>query len=96
MLQDGGRCLGRADGGRCSASVATQHPAGLTATLTLPTLTPSLQLSALTASLIEQLTKKGKEVNEFREKHNIRLVDEKTGRPVPSQHDSQTPGVLVS
>lgn len=58
-----------------------------------------LQLSAVVDKLMEQLQQKGKELNEFREKHNIRVQE---GRdPAKSHSDASnekevSQGVLVS
>lgn len=47
---------------------------------------------------MEQLTEKGKEVNAFREKHGIKIVDEREDKDAKSTDStpSSAVGVLVS
>lgn len=64
------------------------------------TLFPSLQLSLMVKKLMEQLEKTGKQLNEFREKHNIRIQGEKEREEEKEKRDSGkasgSQGVLVS
>jgi len=67
----------------------------------LPALTNNRdQLSKVIASLNEKLVEKGKEVNEYREKHNIKVKGENEGpkksEEQPSDKGGQSTGVLVS
>ena len=58
-----------------------------------------LQLSAVVDKLMEQLQQKGKELNEFREKHNIRVQegrDSAKSRSDASNEKEVSQGVLVS
>uniref|UniRef100_A0A8C2Y4Y2 Prefoldin subunit 2 n=1 Tax=Coturnix japonica TaxID=93934 RepID=A0A8C2Y4Y2_COTJA len=58
------------------------------------------QISKIIESLSQQLQSKGRELNEFREKHNIRLVGEDDPRQPPKDGTEGgkggTAGVLVS
>ena len=56
-----------------------------------------LQISVMVQKLTEQLSSKGKELNEFRAKHNIRFREEKA-REGESEEESgpKSSGVLVS
>ena len=58
-----------------------------------------LQLTAVVDKLMEQLQQKGKELNEFREKHNIRIQegrDSAKARSDASNEKEVSQGVLVS
>lgn len=58
------------------------------------------QIQKIIETLTQQLQAKGKELNEFREKHNIRLVgeDEKPSKESPEGAGAKasSAGVLVS
>lgn len=56
------------------------------------------QISVMVQKLNEQLASKGKELNEFRAKHNIRFREEKSDAEGKSEQDSgsKSSGVLVS
>ena len=57
------------------------------------------QLTAVVDKLTEQLQQKGKELNEFREKHNIRIEEGRDSAKVRSDSSDKTgasQGVLVS
>lgn len=58
-----------------------------------------VQLSALLETLSNQLTVKGKELNAFKQKHNIMLADEagsKDSTPNTSSDSTKTGGLLVT
>ena len=56
------------------------------------------QLKVVTKKLTEQLEEKGKEVNAYREKHNIRFRGEieQKKQEETKQTDDQSQGILVS
>lgn len=66
----------------------------------IPTLTTNRdQLNTLINSLNEQLTKKGIEINEYKDKFDIQLQGNKTSAPPPKQENESAPrsaGVVVN
>ncbi len=59
-----------------------------------------VQLKMVVKKLKDQLEEKGKEVNQFREKHNIRIRGEGEGDSGPQKEESadnsSTQGILVA
>ena len=68
----------------------------------LPSISKSLsptQLTGVVDKLMEQLQQKGKELNEFRHKHNIQVKEERDSTKTSSDSHEKTgasQGVLVS
>ena len=57
----------------------------------------SLQLGKLVEALTKQVEAKGKEINDFREKHNIRVKGEQAPDQADVSNDkANTQGVLVA
>ena len=78
-----------------SRSVCLSVALPLSAILTSLSLT---QLTGVVEKLMEQLQQKGKELNEFRQKHNIQVREERDSKTQSDSRDKSgaSQGVLVS